>query len=109
MGCESMVEKIIYWKMQNGHKHSFFTNCDEWQDDDSIPSGYYFKDDREAKTQGDYFEYIKESEHTDVEILEEIEYNETGLREAIDAGYVRLRGADEPLITLAGLQGLEFI
>jgi len=106
---KKMNGKIVYWKMQNGHRHSFYTECEDWHDDDNIPDGYFFRDGREVKTQGDYFEYVCESEHTYVEVLDILDYTEEGVREAIDLGYVRLSGSDEPLLELAGLEGLEFI
>lgn len=104
-----MTGKIVYWKMANGHRHSFLTDRVDWRDDDNIPRGYFFRDGREVKTQGDYFEYVCESEHTYSEIWDILDYSEEGLRKALDSGYIRLPGSDSPLLALAEREGVEFI
>lgn len=75
---------IVYWRMQNGHEHSFYTCKLEWRDDSNVPSGYYFRDGREVMTQGDYFDYVKESEQTDEEEIVETD----DFREALECGYI---------------------
>lgn len=85
-----MKTKIIFWRMANGHKHSFLTCEDEWGNDENIAGGYEFEDGREVKTQGDYFEYVQESERTYLEgIVEELELkSKQSLEEAKEEGWI---------------------
>ena len=96
MGCEKeKMEKrrtgiIVFWKMANGHKHSFLTYEEDWKEDTNVAGGYYFDDGREVKTQGEYFEYIEESERTYLEgAIEEIECkSKQSLEEAKEEGWI---------------------
>jgi hypothetical protein len=87
---------LVYWQMQNGHKHSFLTYENNWKKDDTVAGGYYFRDGVEVKTQGDYFDYVKESEDTEYKVIDTMPEND--LDKFIDAGYTQSGSTiEEPL------------
>jgi hypothetical protein len=57
--------KIVYWKMSNGHEHSFYTEEDDWTQETNVPETGW--DGTSLKTQGDYCDFVEESENTTVE------------------------------------------
>lgn len=101
-------DRIVVWQMKNRHRHAFLTNCLDWrQECETIPPGaWHFRDGREVRTEGDFFEYIREDEGTDVEFIDEIPFTEAGLTKSLKEGYIDIMGADRPLLTLASLQDI---
>ena len=83
-----MTGMILYWKMQNGHDHSFLTYEEQWENDSNIPGGYFLRTGKEVKNQGEYFEYVMENEFTDVEYLEGFEADKKGIKYALENGYI---------------------
>ena len=100
---EEMVKRLnlVYWKMQNGHEHSFATEKTEWKEDDNIAGGYTFKDGGDVATQGDYFKYVQEHEHTGWETVEEFDYNE--IDKFVERGYAYFANGEDDRA------GIEFI
>ena len=82
------IGTIVYWRMQNGHEHSFLTYEDDWRNDTNIPGGYLFRDGREVKNQGDYFEYVQESERTYDEYVEDFKADAEGIKYGLDNRYI---------------------
>jgi hypothetical protein len=94
---EEKKGRIIYWEMANGHKHSFLTYEEEWENDKNVPSGYFLKSGKEVTTQGEYFEYVQEAEQTYLEgKIEEIEWvSKESLEEAKEKGFIWYSDCDD--------------
>ena len=84
------------WESPGFSRGRGFNDKDDWKEDENVPSGYEFKDGRPVKTQGDYFEYVKESERTEEADVSEFDHtNEKELEDADEKRYVRIRGDNE--------------
>ena len=74
--------KIVYWKMSNGHEHSFFTEEEDWTQESNVPETGW--DGTSLKTQGDYCDFVEESENTSVEDEQIFEWSDDGIRKALE-------------------------
>jgi len=78
-----MNGKIVYWKMSNGHEHSFFTEEEDWTLATNVAGGYEING-TPVKTQGEYIDYICETENTDVEDEQIFDWSDDGIRKALE-------------------------
>ena len=93
-----MYGKIIYWKMGNGHEHSFYTEQEDWVDETNVPDTGF--DGTALKTQGDYCDFVMDSENTSVEDEQSFPWNDAGIRNAIEYGAIAIDDDVDEVIDL---------